>query len=269
MMSGDETRPSEHDAGTHAAEHARPVRPARNAWLVLAGAASPRLSRTQLVAALLCGLLGFAIVVQVTSTREKPLSGLRQNELVRILDDTTRRGNELSRQAGALRSQLGELESGNADQEALLEVARERAAVQGILSGRLPASGPGVTIRVSDGVEPLRSTVHRAILEELRNAGAEVVQVNDVRIVASSSFVDTAQGVLLDGTLLTAPVEWRVIGAAETIVPALEIPGGAMAQVRNAGATGEITPRDDLDITAIHEAPATTWATPVPADAAG
>ncbi|MGP7960946.1 DUF881 domain-containing protein [Sanguibacter sp. A247] len=268
-MSDDETRSSEHDDATHVAEHARPVRPARNAWRVLAGAAAPRLSRTQLVAALLCGLLGFAIVVQVTSTREKPLTGLRQNELVRILDDTTRRGNELSRQADSLRSQLSDLESGHADQEALLEVARDRAAVQGILSGRLPASGPGVTISVTEGIEQLRSTVYRAILEELRNAGAEVIQVNDVRIVASSSFVDTAQGVLLDGTVLTGPVEWRVIGAADTIVPALEIPGGAMAQVRNAGATGEIVAQGDLDITAVHEAPATTWATPVAAEAAG
>lgn len=255
-------------AGAHVAEHARPAASGRNAWLTLARAGAPRATRTQVVAALLCGLLGFGIVVQVSSTREKPLTGLRQNELVRILDETTRRGNELARQAASLREQLGDLESGNADQEALLALAQERATVQGILSGRLPAEGPGVAIRVSAGAEPLRATVYRAILEELRNAGAEVVQVGDVRIVASSSFIDTAQGVSLDGTVLTSPVEWRVIGAADTIVPALEIPGGAMAQVRNAGATGEVTTRDKVEVTAVREAPATQWAVPVPVEPA-
>lgn len=264
----DRPRSDASGAGAHVAEHVRPPSD-RSAWRTLARAASPRATRTQVVAALLCGLLGFAIVVQVSSTREKPLTGLRQNELVRILDDTTRRGNELARQAESLREQLEDLESGNADQEALLTVARERAAVQGILSGRLPAVGPGVTIRITEGTEPLRATVYRAILEELRNAGAEVVQVDDVRIVASSSFVDTAQGVALDGTLLSSPVVWKVIGASDTIVPALEIPGGAMAQVRNAGATGEVVPRDEVEVSAVHEAAATRWAVPVPVESAG
>jgi len=272
---GDEPRQDVHGAhvaehaAEHAPEHARPAPRGLSAWRTLARAGAPRATRTQLVVALLCALLGFGIVVQVTSTREKPLTGLRQNELLRILDETTRRGNELARQADSLREQLAELESGNADQEALLAVARERATVQGILSGRLPAEGPGVRITVTPGTEPLRSGVHRAILEELRNAGAEVVQVDDVRVVASSSFVDTAQGVSLDGTLLASPVVWRVIGAADTIVPALEIPGGAMAQVRNAGATGEAVARDVIKVTATHEAPATRWAVPVPAEAAG
>src|SRR5699024_2888189 len=139
---------------------------------------------------------------------------------------------------------------------------------QCILSGRCPAVVRGVTIRISEGTEPLRATVYRAILEELRNAGAEVVQVDDVRIVASSSFVDTAQGVALDGTVLTGPVVWEVIGSAETIMPALEIPGGAMAQVRNAGATGEVVARGGVEVTAIHEAPAARWAVPVPAEPA-
>jgi len=252
-------------AAEHVPEHVRPPASGRSAWRTLARAGAPRATRTQLLVALLCALLGFGIVVQVTSTREKPLTGLRQNELLRILDETTRRGNELARQADSLREQLAELESGNADQTALLEVARDRATVQGILSGRLPAVGAGVRITVVPGAEPLRATVLRAILEELRNAGAEVVQVDEVRVVASSAFVDTAQGVALDGTLLGSPVVWRVIGAADTIVPALEIPGGAMAQVRNAGATGEVVPLDEVEVTATREAPATRWAVPVPA----
>ena len=59
----------------------------RGAWRVLGESLRPRASRGQLLAALLLGMLGFALVVQLRSTDEINLATLRQSDLVRILDD--------------------------------------------------------------------------------------------------------------------------------------------------------------------------------------
>ena len=247
----------------HGRHEAPPAPPTRSAWRTLAAALRPRMTVSQIVAALLCGLLGFALAVQLTADETSSLTGLRQNELVRILDEVTRRGDDLEQQAQTLRGQLTDLQTSTDDQAAAIDVALERAEIQGILSGRLPAVGPGIVVRIEEGDAPLKATTLLSVLEELRNAGAEVIELQDVRVVASSSFADSPQGIVLDGTALSSPYVWRVIGAADTLGPALEIPGGAMASVRNAGGTGTVTTSDEVRIESVREPAAQQFATPV------
>jgi uncharacterized protein YlxW (UPF0749 family) len=197
----------------------------------------PTFSRSQLMAGLLCGLLGFALVVQVRQSGQAELSTLRQDDLVRLLDEVTSRAEQLDAEVGRLQSSRDELASGTGQAQAALEVAQQRATSEGILSGRLPAQGPGVVVTIRAAGSELRAQHMFNMLEELRNAGAEVVQVNDVRLVTSSSFVDVADGIQVDGTLLTPPYRWTVIGDPATLDRALEIPGGALPTVRNAGGT--------------------------------
>lgn len=253
-------------AGSSAPGHGRheaSTAPARSAWGTLGAALRPRLTISQLVAALLCGLLGFALAVQLTADERSSLAGLRQNELVRILDEVTRRGEDLELQAQTLRGQLADLQSSTDARAAAIDVALERAEVQGILSGRLPAEGSGIVVRIDQGDAALPATTMLSVLQELRNAGAEVIELNDIRVVTSSAFIDSPQGLVLDGKLLAPPYVWNVIGAADTLTPALEIPGGAMASVRNAGGKGTVTARDDVRVDSVREPPAQRFATPV------
>ena len=55
------------------------------------------------------------------------------------------------------------------------------------------------------------------------------------------------------------------IGDPDTIDVALQIPGGAMAQVRNNGGKGDVVQRDNVQITALRVIPDPVYATPVPA----
>jgi uncharacterized protein YlxW (UPF0749 family) len=216
------------------------------------------------MAGLLCALVGFGLVVQVQQNRSGGLASLREDELVRILDDVTQRSEELEEQAAVLRSQRAELVTGSDTQRAAQLAAAERAEVQGILAGRLPAEGPGVvlTIREQDG--PIPSLRLYNVLEELRNAGAEVVQLGALRLTASTYFADTEDGIEVDGTELAAPYRWLVIGDPETISTALNIPGGALASVRNEGGTAELATRELVEVTAVRELDPPRFATPVP-----
>ena len=235
-------------------------------WRVLAGAAVPRATRGQLLTGLLCAVLGFALVVQVQANRSEGLSSLRQDELVRILDDVTRRGAELEGQLAALRAQRTELENASDTRRAAREAAEERAVVQGILAGRLPAHGAGVEVVITDPRREVSAATLYTVLEELRNAGAEAIQLGDLRLTASTYVVDVPGGVEVDGAVLEPPYRWLAIGDPDTISTALGIPGGALAVVRTAGGTTSVSPRDDVEITAVREVEPPRFATPVPAE---
>lgn len=225
-------------------------------------AGRPRASRAQFFVAVLCALVGFALIVQVRQTNVEGLAALSQSDLVRILDETTQRATELEREAAALERTHQELLTGSDQQQAALDAATKTATTLGILSGRLPAQGPGIELTISESDQTIPAQTLFNLLEELRNAGAEAIQVNDHRVVASTYFVDTADGVEIDGTLLTPPYRWLAIGDPTVVTPALEIPGGAMAAVRNAGGRGSPVARDTIEVSATRTVPEPEFATP-------
>ena len=107
----------------------------RTAWTRLRSALRPHASRGNLLPGLLCALLGFAVVVQVRSTQDAGLDGLRQSDLVRILDDVTERSDRLRTEARDLEETRARVTNGSTGSRAALEEAQARARVLGIVAG--------------------------------------------------------------------------------------------------------------------------------------
>ncbi|HET9945639.1 MAG TPA: DUF881 domain-containing protein [Actinomycetes bacterium] len=256
---------------------AAPVEPAEpvRGRARLRSALHPRGTRAQVVAALLCGVLGFAAAVQVRSTQDEGLSGLRQTDLVRILDDVSERSARLQTEARELQETRDRV-TGDDDQAALQE-ARDRTRVLGILAGTLPARGPGIQLTITDPEGEVGADVLIDTLQELRDAGAEAVEISSVdgpavRVVASTSFVEAGEpgsgaGVEVDGTVLRAPYRFVVIGEPGTLATALEIPGGILEVLDQRGAQGVVTQEQSVEITSLRVAPSPRYARP--AGAAG
>jgi uncharacterized protein YlxW (UPF0749 family) len=233
----------------------------------LRSALHPRATRAQVVAALLCGVLGFAAAVQVRANQDAGLSGLRQTDLVRILDDVSERSARLQAEARDLQETRDLVSGGSDSTRAALEEARERTRVLGILAGTLPATGPGVELTISDPGGQVGSDVLLDALQELRDAGAEAIEVSTVggdavRVVASTSFVDVEGGVEVDGTLLVSPYRFRVIGDPRTLASALDIPGGVLDVLRQREAQGMVTQRPTVEIASLRAAPSPRYARP-------
>src|SRR5690606_37992993 len=185
-----DTTPQDRPAHDEATASAGPDPRPETGWRRLVLLLRPRWTRSELLTGVLCLLLGFALAVQVGQSTGDQLSGLRQDELVRLLDEVTQRADQLDAQVSDLEGIRDDLRSEGGRDQAARDLARQRAEQEGILSGRLPAQGPGVTIRVVDGERPLEAQVLFNLLEELRNAGAEAIEVNGVRLVTTSYFVD-------------------------------------------------------------------------------
>jgi uncharacterized protein YlxW (UPF0749 family) len=255
------------DAATAAATAAAAPAPssAPNGWVVLGRALAPRSTKAQLLAGALCALLGFALVVQVHQNNGTNLEGMRQADLVRMLDETTDRSDALQRQASDLQAEHDQLLSGSDRRQAALDALRRTATTQGILTGRLPAQGPGIVLTLSEPSGSIRPLTLLDVLEEMRNSGAEAIELNGHRITASSAFTGEPGAVVLDGATLQAPFRWLAIGDPDTIATALQIPGGALAAVRNDGGQGTVARSDLVKVTAIRVLPDPVYATPAPA----
>lgn len=233
-------------------------------WLV-----RPRLRRVDLLVALLLAALGFAAAVQVRSTQvDGVLATARPEDLVQILDDLSGRSARLRQEVTDLTAARERLTSADGDAAALAE-AQRRTQLLGVLAGVTPASGPGVTLRVDDPDGTVRAEVLLDALEELRDAGAEAVQLAGtgavVRVVAGTSFVDAAGGVAVDGTLLRPPYTFTVIGEAGTLASSLAIPGGVVDTVARVGGTAVVTREDRLEVAALRPLATPRYARPAPA----
>ena len=213
----------------------------------------PRASRSQLITSVLCLLLGFAVAAQVKSNRaDTTFASARQDELVGILADVTERSDRLRGDIRDMETTKARLERDGQGQAAL-EEARRRATTYGILAGTLPASGPGIELLIDDPAGRVRASVLLDTVQELRDAGAEVIQVNDVRAGVNSYFLDAPgrRGIDMDGRRLAPPYRLLVIGDPHTLTTALNIPGGVMKTLRNAGANGLITQREKVAVRAV------------------
>ncbi len=109
----------------------------------------------RVVVALLCALLGFAVVLQVQRTAAgDTLATARPDDLVQILDGLQRREDDLNVEIAELQGTLGRLQQSGASSEEALAEAERQAEALGILTGTVPATGPGVSIVIRDPGRP-------------------------------------------------------------------------------------------------------------------
>ncbi len=242
----------------------RPPRDARHAWARLRRAGSPRPSRSNLLAALLAGALGFAIIAQVRQTSIEGLDNLREDELVRVFADVDQDGEQLASEISSLQASLDLLKSRTTSDEEARRAAQERLDSLEILAGTAPATGPGITLTIRDPLGQVRAPMILDAVEELRNAGAEAMQIGEVRIVADTWFTDTDQGLSVSGTVLSPPYRLLAIGDANTLAGAMEIPGGVTATVRRAGGEADVQIQDEVDVDALLSLETPQYAQPVP-----
>lgn len=225
-----------------------------------------RLTGVHVLVVLLFVGFGFAVVVQVRQSNEDAYATMRQDDLVRLLDELNKRNDELDQEGATLRRELAELVSGSSSRAAAQEAAEQQARVQGILAGTLPVEGPGIELVVTDEAGTISAAVFVNVLEELRAAGAEAVELSGHRITMSSWITGAVDGIVVNGTTVTPPYTWRAIGDPHTLAGALGIPGGALASIRSVGGQAELTQHDRLEITSVRTLRTPEAATPVPVD---
>jgi uncharacterized protein YlxW (UPF0749 family) len=186
----------------------------------------------------------------------------REEDLVGILDDVNARQERLRQEIAEQRATLQELTTSGSTDAAALQQARDRVTALGILNGTIAAHGPGLVMTIRDPAAAVRVADVLDVLQELRNAGAETMQIDGIRVGVSSAVTGDAGSLELDGQPLTAPHEVRVIGSPDDLQTAMNIPGGVVSTVQNRGGSVEIQKSQDVVVDALRPLDQPQYAAP-------
>ncbi|WP_329129274.1 DUF881 domain-containing protein [Streptomyces sp. NBC_01476] len=220
---------------------------------LVAGLWPPRLSRAQLIVALLLFVLGLGLAIQVRSTSDNggALRGARQEDLVRILTELDNRSQRLEDEKRGLDSQRSQLETSSDQAAEALKQTQQKARELGVLAGTVPAQGPGITLTVTDPRGGVEADSLLDAVQELRAAGAEAIQIDNVRVVADTYFTEGTDGVQVDGHQVAQPYEFKVIGNPQDLEPALNIPGGVVQTLEKEQATADVVRSQKIVVDAL------------------
>jgi uncharacterized protein YlxW (UPF0749 family) len=212
-------------------------------------------NRTQLIVAVLLAIVGFAAVVQIRDQQsEDDYAGLREQDLIDILDGLAGTTQRTQREIAELEQARSDLLSDSRQRQAAIEQAQEQADALDVLAGTVPVTGPGIRLTITevDGAVSLGSILDT--IQELRTAGAEAIQVNGtVRVVAQTPIEQTDAGLLIDGVPVEPPYVIDVIGASDTLAGAIEFGLGPRQQIEEDGGTIEVEKLASLDIESVRD----------------
>lgn len=234
------------------------------AWRRLLRVGRPRATRANALAAVLAIALGGAIAAQVQLTNDRDLGQLSQSDLVRVLDDVSLRATRLDQQVRELEATRDRLKSGVGTSTEAIDQAEKRVDTLGILAGTLGAQGQGIVLTIRDPGHAVTGPIILDVMQELRDAGAEAIDIGGVRAVASTFIGDDNGTLTVDGVGIARPVVIKAIGDRKTLASAMSIPGGIVETVRQKGASASVAEQSTLQITSLHVPAPMTHAKPVP-----
>ncbi len=203
-----------------------------------------RPSKGQLVAALILFVTGLGLTWTWRSQEAQPeFAQARQADLVQLLDTVTGQNRALEAELRSLQSTRDELAGGADQAESVREDAQRRLEQLQILAGTVPAHGPGVRLTVTDPEGKITAELMLNAIEELRDAGAEVIELNDsVRVVMNTAFTSDEQTrVIASGQALDPPYVIDAIGDPSTLEAGARFRGGLVNEVEGPRVGGGVT----------------------------
>ncbi|QLL05145.1 DUF881 domain-containing protein [Mycobacterium vicinigordonae] len=243
-------------------------RPARSRGLkAFLGGGRSRLAFGTL-AVLLCLVLGVAIVTQVRQNESgDSLETARPADLLVLLDSLRQREATLSTEVADLQNTLNALQASGSNDQAAIENAQARLAALSILVGAVGATGPGVVIKIEDPGPGVAPEVMLDVINELRAAGAEAIEINDahqsIRVGVDTWVVGTAGSLTIDSKTFAPPYSLLAIGDPPTLAAAMNIPGGAEDSVKRVGARMSVQQADRVEVTTLRQPKTRQYAQPV------
>jgi uncharacterized protein YlxW (UPF0749 family) len=211
---------------------------------------SLRAPRSQLLVAAVAFLLGLLVVVQIRAqSGGDRLATLSAQDLTFLVANLNADNDRLRAEVTGLGRQLDSLELGGT--RGATSVAEIRADLERIRAwaGLDPVAGDGITITIRG---PIGAPDVEDVVNELHNAGAEAIAIDDVRVVTGTVIGGDPGALSVDDTPLGDPFTIRAIGVPASLTGSLTRAGGTVAQLAatNPDAALDIEPTDRMTLPA-------------------
>ena len=196
------------------------------------------MNKTQIaiIIGVMCFLLSLAIVVQYNTISQatetvgqaRTENGLR-DQVLKWKEKYDVTYNNLEKAQDKLENMRQDAVQNDQDSQNM----KEELNLANILLGTTEVEGNGITIELEDGKDLVHQEDLIEIVNELKNAGAEAIAVNDQRIVNTSFISCDGNVILIDGNKVGTPFNILAIGSPEMLYGALTRNGGFLEILQN------------------------------------
>jgi uncharacterized protein YlxW (UPF0749 family) len=175
-------------------------------------------------------LIGVLLVGQLRSqARPTEISSLPAQELSQLVDTLSERNRGDALALADLRETLREYRVAGSQGQSALDVSREDLRRITAFGGLAAVEGQGILLDVQGDLDAIALN---DLLNELRNAGAEALAVDDIRITHRSVAVQGPNSLLIDGREIGTRFQLQAIGSPDGLLSTIERPGGIIAQLQ-------------------------------------
>lgn len=221
-----------------------------------------RTRRNQVSIAAVAFVLGLLVVLQLRAqSAAAGLESLTAQELTQLVANVNTRNDQLRAEVATTQRELADLQNARSRGESSADQLRRDLARVRAWTGLDPVTGPGIRITVSG---PIDGSGIQDLLNELRNAGAEALAVDDVRVVQGTVVAGRPAALSVLNTGLGDAFEITAIGNPTGLVGSLTRSGGIVAQLGATFPDAQLTvvPVDLLALPATTQDLAPTHGTP-------
>ena len=209
-----------------------------------------RRRRNQLTIAAVTFLLGVLVVVQLrTQASSAAFAGLSSQDLTVLVANLDDRNDQLRTEVATLERELAVLDQNTERGDVSLDELRADLRRVRLYAGIDPAMGPGVAVTIRG---PIDGPGIEDLVNELRNAGAEAMAIDDLRLVPGVVALGPAGAVILGARQLDETFTLNAIGAPDKLTGSLARPGGIIAQLSatQPDVSVEVTPLERISVPA-------------------
>jgi uncharacterized protein YlxW (UPF0749 family) len=224
--------------------------------------------RGQVLAAIILFIVGVAGAMQIQiNTDDDTYASARREDLIQLLDGLSTESRRLEGEIAQLEQTRSNLRSGADTQRVAREEAEKHLTELSILAGTAPAEGRGIRMRIADPKAAVDAAVLLDAVEEMRDAGAEVIEVNNtIRVVGSTWFGSDPRGLVIDGKPVSRPITLEVIGEPHSLEEAARFRGGIVSEITGPkiGGQVQIDREERVVIESLHATRENQYARPAP-----
>ena len=212
-----------------------------------------------LVFGILCLILTFAITVQlrVSSLSESESSQTKitdklKDEIFRLNDENVKLAEKFQNTTSELddaRNQAAQNDSSSKDTSELIKKYT-------IVSGKTDVTGQGIIIKYKPNDNEAKADMVkdlRDIVNEIKNAGAEAIEINNQRIVGTTAIEMVKNKIEINDTEVSGNFIIKAIGDSNLMYSGLIRPGGTIENIRESGVSIEINSENTIKINKYNE----------------
>lgn len=201
--------------------------------------------KISLVLGIMCFLLTLGICVQIKTVKNSnstASNNYEENSLrAEVLKYKEKYDNKYKELEKAEQTLEQERENSTQNDDNLKET--EESITEGNkMIGLTEVNGPGVTVTLTDSKKDISSSLNPSdlvvhdldvlsVINELKNAGAEAISINDQRLTPNSGIICGGNIIDINGEKVGAPFIIKAIGLPEQLA-ALNRPGGYLATLK-------------------------------------